>query len=95
LTWLRRGLTDTLRLGVIAAAMPAVAFLTSRFADSRPAANIEIQSMTSRAIQKALDAFEIDGGVTYLDNEPLENVRRVPLYRERHVFDLSAARKPQ
>jgi DNA-binding transcriptional LysR family regulator len=86
LTWLRRGLTGTLRLGVIPAAMPAVAFLTSRFADSHPAASIEIQSMTSRAIQQALDAFEIDGGVTYLDNEPIENVRRVPLYRERYVF---------
>jgi DNA-binding transcriptional LysR family regulator len=45
-----------------------------------------VQSQTSRAIQRALDAFEIDGGVTYLDNEPLENVRRTPLYRERYAF---------
>jgi DNA-binding transcriptional LysR family regulator len=42
--------------------------------------------MTSRAIQRALGAFEIDGGMTYLENEPLENVRRVPLYREHYVF---------
>ncbi len=86
LSGLRHGLTGVLRLGVIPAAMPAVSFLTSRFLADHPKATVEIQSMTSRAIQKGLDAFEIDGGVTYLDNEPLENVRRTPLYRERYVF---------
>jgi DNA-binding transcriptional LysR family regulator len=86
LTGLRRGLTGILRLGVIPAAMSPVAFLTARFATAHPAATIDVQSMTSRMIQSALDAFEIDGGMTYLDNEPLENVRRLPLYRERYVF---------
>jgi DNA-binding transcriptional LysR family regulator len=80
------GLTGVLRLGVIPAAMPAVALLTAHFAAAHPVVSIEIQSMTSRAIQHGLDAFEIDGGLTYLDNEPLENVRQVPLYRERYVF---------
>jgi DNA-binding transcriptional LysR family regulator len=42
--------------------------------------------MTSRAIERALEAFEIDAGVTYLENEPLQHVRKVPLYRERYVF---------
>jgi DNA-binding transcriptional LysR family regulator len=86
LAGLRRGLTGTLRLGVIPAAMPAVSLLTSRFSADHPAATIEIQFMTSRAIQRALDAFEIDGRMTYLESEPLENVVRVPLYRERYVF---------
>lgn len=80
------GLAGVLRLGVIPAAMPAVAFLTARLASEHPAVTIDIRSMTSRAIQAGIDAFEIDAGLTYLDNEPLENVRRVPLYRERYVF---------
>jgi len=80
------GLTGVLRLGVIPAAMPVVAFLTSYFSASHPLATIEVQSMTSRAIQRALEIFEIDGGMTYLENEPLDHVRRVPLYRERYVF---------
>ena len=42
--------------------------------------------MTSRAIQRALDALELDAGVTYLESEPLEHVRKLPLYRERYVF---------
>jgi DNA-binding transcriptional LysR family regulator len=81
-----RGLTGTLRLGVIPAAMPAVAFLTALFSASHPVVSIDIQSMTSRAIQRGIDSFEIECGLTYLDNEPLENVRQVPLYRERYVF---------
>jgi len=79
-------LTGLLRLGVVPAAMPSVSFLTARFYAAHPAAAVEVQSMTSRAIQRGLDAFEIDAGLTYLENEPLENVRRAPLYRERYVL---------
>jgi DNA-binding transcriptional LysR family regulator len=86
LAGLRRGLVGTLHLGVIPAAMSVVSFLTSRFAAAHPAARVVIRSMTSRAIERALEAFEIDAGVTYLENEPLQNVRKVPLYRERYVF---------
>ncbi|MAD37134.1 LysR family transcriptional regulator [Tistrella sp.] len=80
------GLTGTLRLGVIPAAMPSVAFLSARFMAAHPAARIAIQSLTSRAIQRGLDAFELDGGLTYLENEPPEHVRLLPLYQERYVF---------
>jgi DNA-binding transcriptional LysR family regulator len=81
-----RGLTGTLRLGVIPAAMPAVAFLTALFSAAHPVVTIDIRSMTSRAIQHGIDNFEIECGLTYLDNEALQNVRQVPLYRERYVF---------
>lgn len=81
-----KGLTGILRLGVIPAAMPSVAIVSERVLASHPAITIEIRSLTSRAIQLALDTFEIDGGLTYLDNEPLSNVRGIPLYRERYVF---------
>jgi DNA-binding transcriptional LysR family regulator len=86
LSGLRKGLTGVLRLGVIPAAMPAISFLTSRFCAAHPAATVEIQSLSSRAIQRGLDSLEIDAGLTYLDNEPLDNIRRVPLYHERYVF---------
>jgi DNA-binding transcriptional LysR family regulator len=59
LAGLRRELTGTLRLGVIPAAMPAVSFLTAGFCLAHPEATVEIHSMTSRAIQRALDTFEI------------------------------------
>ena len=37
--------------------------------------------------------FELDGGVTYLENEPLDNVHRVPLYHERYVFMCGSTHK--
>ncbi|HZC18030.1 MAG TPA: LysR family transcriptional regulator [Caulobacteraceae bacterium] len=86
LSSLRKGMVGTLRIGCIPAAMPSVAFLTARFCKDHPAAQVAIRSLTSRAIQAELDAFDIDAGITYLENEPLEHVRRVPLYTERYVF---------
>ncbi|BAI76254.1 transcriptional regulator (plasmid) [Azospirillum sp. B510] len=86
LSGLRQGLTGTLRLGVVPTAMPAVSALTTRFAAAHPAATVEIRSMTSRAIRQGVDAFELDGGLTYLDGEPLDTVRHIPLYRERYAF---------
>lgn len=83
---LREGLKGTLRLGVIPAAMPAVAKLTAPFCAKHPHVKVDVHSMTSVQIQNALDKFEIDAGLTYLDNEPLSNVRRKQLYRERYLF---------
>jgi DNA-binding transcriptional LysR family regulator len=78
--------SGALRLGVIPAAMPSVAFITSCFLAANPTATVNIQSMTSRQIQHGLNAFEIDAGITYLENEALEGVVRLPLYAERYVL---------
>lgn len=82
----RGGLTGTLRIGVIPAAMPCVAFLSQAFETRNPLAKVEIRAMSSQLIEKSLEHFEIDGGITYLDNEPLEHVRSFPLYHERCAF---------
>jgi DNA-binding transcriptional LysR family regulator len=81
-----QGVTGRLRLGVIPAAMPSSALVSDLFCRRNPGATIDIRSMTSRDIQHGLDTFELDGALTYLENEPLEHVRRMPLYRERYVF---------
>lgn len=83
---LRDGLTGTMQFGAIPAAMPVVSLLTAPLTQRHPGIAISLQSMTSRAIQRGLDAFELDAGLTYLDNEPLESVRRLPLYHERYLF---------
>src|SRR3546814_14753987 len=87
------GLVGELRFGVIPAAMPAVSFITARFCDANPGATVSIRSLTSRAIAEGLDAFELDGGLPYLENEPIENVRRVSLYRERYKLAVPANHK--
>src|SRR5262249_49356487 len=43
-------------------------------------------SQSSQQIQRSIDNFEIDIGVTYLDNEPLAHVRTLPYYRERYAL---------
>lgn len=82
----RGGLRGTLRLGVVPAAMPPVAKLTAPFSAKHPQVTIDVQSMTSVEIQRGLDKFEIDAGLTYLENEPLSHVRKAALYRERYLF---------
>lgn len=82
----RGGLRGTLRLGVIPAAMPVVAKLTAPFSAKHPQVTIDVQSVTSAEIQRGLDKFEIDAGLTYLENEPVANVRKAALYRERYLF---------
>jgi DNA-binding transcriptional LysR family regulator len=87
----RDGLAGRLRLGAIPAALPAVSLVTAPFSAAHPGVSITILSQSSIEIQRALDAFEIDIGMTYLDNEPLINVRTESLYRERYILLTSAA----
>ena len=79
-------LTGTLSIGVIPSALPMVPLLTRIFLKRYPAVFVEALSLSSIEIQRRLDAYSIDGGITYLDNEPLHNVRRLPLYRESYVL---------
>jgi len=86
LSEMRHGLTGRLRIGAIPAALPAVSLVTTPFCLKHPRVTITILSQSSIEIQRALDSFEIDIGITYLDNEPLIRVRTQPLYRERYIF---------
>ena len=82
----RQGLKGRLRLGAIPTALPLVAQITGPFSERYPAVTLTVLSMTSNAIQSAIDNFDIDVGITYLDNEPLERVISKPLYNETYVL---------
>jgi DNA-binding transcriptional LysR family regulator len=83
---LRTGLVGRLRLGAIPVTLPMISLLTSPFAERHPQVNITVLSLSSIEIQRGLDDFSLDAGVTYLDNEPLSGVRTCPLYRERYYL---------
>lgn len=83
---LRAGLVGRLRIGAIPTTLPMVALLTAPFAERHPQVTITIKSMSSVEIQRGLDDFTLDAGLTYLDNEPLTSVRTTPLYRERYYL---------
>jgi DNA-binding transcriptional LysR family regulator len=82
----RKGLKGRLRLGAIPTALPLVAAITGPFSERYPAVTLTIMSLTSNAIQNAIDNFDIDVGITYLDNEPLDRVISKPLYAETYVL---------
>ncbi|HEU4476268.1 MAG TPA: LysR family transcriptional regulator [Methyloceanibacter sp.] len=85
-------LFGTLRLASIPATLPSLPPLITPFCRRHPGVSVQVQSMSSIAIQRALDDLEIDAGVTYLDNEPLKRVRCHHLYLERYVFITQADR---
>lgn len=83
---MKASLTGRLRIGAIPVTLPIVALLTGPFAQQFPHVSITVNSMTSIDIQRGLDDFSLDGGLTYLDNEPLQRVRALELYRERYYL---------
>lgn len=86
LSELREGLEGQIRIGAIPVSLPSVAILTAAFAARHPRTRFQVTSHTSIEIQRGLDDFTLDAGITYLDNEPLSGVRTEPLYRERYVL---------
>ena len=83
---LRHGLVGHLRIGAIPTALSMVPRLTTPFHALHPNVALSVLSQTSKQIQRDLDNFEIDIGVTYLDNEPLAHAQTFPFYRERYVL---------
>jgi DNA-binding transcriptional LysR family regulator len=83
---MRGRLSAVARLGAIPTSVPASPLLTARFLRSNPAATIRIEATSSREIAVRLADFEIDAGLTYLDDETPPGTRRIELYRERYVL---------
>jgi DNA-binding transcriptional LysR family regulator len=82
----RQGIAGRLVLGVIPTALAGAGLLISPFQASHPRVRIKVLSLSSIEIQRGLDTFDLDAGVSYLDNEPLLRVRTLPLYRERYFL---------
>ncbi len=83
---LRGALTGRLRLGAIPTTLPIASALTSTLCAEHPQLSVTVQSLSSIEIERRLHAFELDAGITYLDNEPLAGVRTQPLAPERYVL---------
>jgi DNA-binding transcriptional LysR family regulator len=82
----RQGLAGNLVLGVIPTALAVVGLLISSFQRDHPRVRIKVLSSSSIEIQRGLDIFDLDAGVSYLDNEPLLRVGTLPLYSERYFL---------
>jgi DNA-binding transcriptional LysR family regulator len=83
---LRQALKGRLRLGVVPAALPAIPILALPLERRHPGVMLTVVSAPSLDIQSGLDQFQLEAGITYLDNEPLSRVRAIPLYREQYLL---------
>ncbi len=85
-----KGLAGRLRLGAVPTALPIVAPFAAPFYRRFPQVSVTVLSMTSQEIVRGIETFELDVGLTYLDNEPLPKVRAKPVHVEEYAF-LTAA----
>ncbi|WP_321795986.1 LysR substrate-binding domain-containing protein [Caballeronia sp. J97] len=83
-------LTGTLRFGVIPTTMPIIGLLLGACRAKHDAIHYSVRSLSSDAILRQLDDYEIDIGFTYLDEHVQAGFEVLPLYRERY-FLLSPA----
>lgn len=74
------------RLGAVPTSVPASPLLTAQFRRNNPAATVRVEALSTREIAARLADFEIDAGLTYLDDETPPGTRRIELYRERYVL---------
>lgn len=79
---LKRGVAGVIRLACIPTALPVAARLCSALAQQHPKVGFRVQSASSKAIAALIDDFQVDGGITYLDVDPLPNLALTPLYQE-------------
>ena len=80
------GLSGQLRIGAIPTSLPCVSLLTTPLLHRHPGVTVAVYSLNSMQIERGLDEFELELGITYLDSEPLRGVRTLPLYREHYVL---------
>ncbi|WP_395696598.1 LysR family transcriptional regulator [Methylocella sp.] len=89
----KTSLVGHLTIAAVPTALGMAQKLTLPFREKNPEVRFTILSQTSREILAMLDGLQIDAGLTYLDNEPLGDIRAEPLYRERYRL-LTLADRP-
>lgn len=89
---LRTGLSGRLRVGTVPTASSAAALLTDPFCGEHPLVTVDVQAnLRSDEILRKLQNFELDAGITYLNDESTQDLPSVPLYRERYALLTDAA----
>lgn len=84
------GMTSEMRgelvIGVIPTALSFTPLLTEPFSQQHPDVRVTVLTQSSNTIQRGLDEYEIQAGISYVDNEPLKNVRHIALYEESYCL---------
>jgi DNA-binding transcriptional LysR family regulator len=79
---LKQKLSGELKIAAIPTVLGMVAQLTTPFRARHPDVRFRIRSCTTSEVLGLLENLEVDAGLGYIENEPLGNVRTIPLYDE-------------
>jgi len=83
----RNDLQGVLTVGVVPTALPYAAALSTSLRQRYEHLTIQIQSLTSAQIARALQEYSIDAGITYKDEEELSSLLRFEeIYQEHYVL---------
>lgn len=84
---MRSGVTGQLRIGSIPTASSAVSLLTAPFCAAHPLANVHVASdLRSEEVLRLLADYEIDAGITYVENPLPDGFQVTRLYLEKYVL---------
>ncbi len=82
----RNQLTGMLFLGAIPTTLPVVPLLTEPCLTAYPSVTHRVLSLSAEEIIRRIDHFELDLGLTYLEDHVLRGFHMLPLYHERYVL---------
>jgi DNA-binding transcriptional LysR family regulator len=82
----KSAMVGVLRIGAIPTAMSVAALLTAPVRAVHPNVRYVVSSLSAEQIVSQLDQFELDLGLTYLDDRTLDGFESLPLFEERYVL---------
>jgi DNA-binding transcriptional LysR family regulator len=82
----KSSMAGTLRVGAIPTTMTVTALITAPCRTAYPNIRYTVSSLSSEAIAGQLDRFELDLGLTYLDEKTIEGFESLHLFDERYVL---------
>jgi len=87
-------LEGALKIGAIPATLPLVARMVHHVRHAFPKVRHEIRTYSAAKIQRRLSNYEIDLGISYLDDPRLRDFSTVPIFCERYVLVYSPGQAP-
>jgi DNA-binding transcriptional LysR family regulator len=82
----KSSMTGMLRIGAIPTTTTVAAFLTAPCHAAYPNIRFSVSTLSAEAIVTQLDQYELDLGLTYMDDRVLDGFEALPLFEERFVL---------
>lgn len=82
LSVLRKSLTGRLRLGAMPTSTPVLPYINRRFLEAHPGVQMSVAFLGLEELRLKLTNFELDAGITYIDQKQPPPLVSFPLYKE-------------